>query len=55
MGGSVDPQYYSIEHPKTKEAEYFVKDIQQRRKEEHNQYEMMMSARRERQEYEKEK
>jgi hypothetical protein len=33
MGGGVDPNYYSIEHPRTKEAEYFVKEIQHRRNE----------------------
>ncbi len=55
MGGGADPNYYSIEHPRTKEAEYFVKDVQHRRKEEQHHYDLMMSARKERQEYQKEK
>ena len=38
MDGGTNAQYFSIDHPRTKEAEYFVKDIQGRRKEERKQF-----------------
>ena len=46
MNGAADPQYFSIDHPRTKEAEQFVSEVQARRREERRQYDLDMSARR---------
>jgi len=46
MSGGTDAQYYSIDHPRTKEAEQFVHGIQAKRREERRHFEMDLSARR---------
>ena len=32
INGAADPQYFSIDHPRTKEAEQFVSHVQARRR-----------------------
>ena len=45
MDGATNAQYFSIDHPRTKEAEQFVNSIQTKRKHERRQYDLDMSAR----------
>lgn len=55
MEGVADHNYFSIDHPRTKEASNFVQGMQRQRNEEHKQYEMYMSSRKEQMEYQKER
>lgn len=55
MGGGTDPQYFSIDHPRTKQAEHFVHGIQARRKEERQQFQQDLNERRAKLEYMKAK
>ena len=46
----INNQYYSIDHPRTKEAEDFVKGVQHKRKEEHRRYQMYLTNKKEEEE-----
>ena len=46
----VEGNYYSMDHPRTKQAEEFVKEVQHRRKEEHKRYQMYLTNKKEEQE-----
>ena len=55
MSGCVDANYYSIDHPRTKEAENFIKEMSYRRKEGQRYQDLRKSAFKEKIEHQKER